>query len=279
MRPPSPSPKLGSERQRRVRCSRASVLLLTVISFGFPAYLFHSGLLDEDASRKRRQVAESPSPSPPPGAGGRGSRQIEDLEATVASLMAQLKEMRSGLQSVRTSVGLQKDALQRQKDALAASRSSQRRLELEVMALEQPWLGHAGEVQCATDSRCTNYIDAGDKSLGAASSVAACGAYCNRTYSAPFFAFHNEVGMTLFLDHPKGRCRCYDSTPCELSPDGGYNLWSTVDSCIGVPKVKAVPETPPTQMSLSTNRTALRNAAAAAGLRVRGKRLTTEFSA
>ena len=88
--------------------------------------------------------------------------------------MAQLKEMRSGLQSVRTSVGLQKDALQRQKDALAASRSSQRRLELEVMALEQPWLGNAGEVQCVTDSRCTNYIDAGDKSLGAASSVAAC---------------------------------------------------------------------------------------------------------
>ena len=280
MRPPSP--KLGAECQRRGRCSRASVLLLSVISFGVPTYLFRSGLLDEYASRKRSRleaVSGSPAPSPPPGTGGRGSRQVEDLEATVASLMAQLKEMRAGLQSVRTSVGLQKDALTRQKDALATSRSSQRRLELEVLALEEPWLGHAGEMQCATDSRCRNYIDAGDKSLGAASSVAACRAYCNRTYSAPFFAFHNEAGMTLFLNHPKGRCRCYDSTPCDLSPDGGYNLWSTIDSCIGVPKVKAVPATPATQASLSTNQTALRTAAAAAGLRVKGKRLTTEFLA
>ena len=100
---------------------------------------------------------------------------------------------------------------------------------------------HAGELLCASESRCGNYIDAGDRSLAALSSVSACRTFCNRTFPrVPLFAFHNEAGMTQFMDHPKGRCRCYDSMPCELVPDSGYSLWSTGDKCVGLQRAAAV---------------------------------------
>ena len=118
-----------------------------------------------------------------------------------------MKEAKEDLQRLRSSVGLQKEALQRQKDALDKSRVTSRRLELvtlkqmadfeaQISALQQPWTGHAGEAICVADMRCSRYIDAGDKSLAASSSVAACRSYCNRTYPAvPYFAFHNARGM------------------------------------------------------------------------------------
>ena len=66
----------------------------------------------------------------------------------------------------------------------------------------------------------------------AISSVAACKSYCNATFpDVPFFAFHSEQGMIQFGSEPKGRCRCYDATPCNLIPDSGYTLWSTNGKC------------------------------------------------
>ena len=50
-------------------------------------------------------------------------------------------------------------------------------------------------------------------------------------HAAPFFAFHNEQGMIAFMLDPRGRCRCFDASPCDLVPDGGYTLWSTSDAC------------------------------------------------
>ena len=50
----------------------------------------------------------------------------------------------------------------------------------QIAALEQPWAAHAGEAMCLADMRCSSYLDAGDKSLAASGSVAACLAYRNR---------------------------------------------------------------------------------------------------
>merc|ERR1711871_465960 len=59
-----------------------------------------------------------------------------------------------------------------------------------------------------------------------------CSEYCGRAFKhIGFFAYHNEHGMLAFMLDPKGRCRCYDSTPCEMVPDGGYNLWSATGVC------------------------------------------------
>ena len=105
-------------------------------------------------------------------------------------------------------------------------------LRLQTAALIEPWNGHAGEIRCATGHRCANYIDAGKTNLTALSSVAACNDYCGRAYKhVGYFAFHNEHGWVAFMLDPKGRCRCYDTSPCELVPDGGYNLWSGVGAC------------------------------------------------
>lgn len=106
------------------------------------------------------------------------------------------------------------------------------RLARRVEALETPWLGRAGELACAFEHRCNGYVEAGEQNLSAVASVTACREHCARAFPAvPFFAFHNELGMVQFLSHPKGRCRCYDSVPCDLVPDGGYTLWSTTDAC------------------------------------------------
>ena len=122
---------------------------------------------------------------------------------------------------------------------LNATRSDLRRTQKELEAsvrrietLETPWLGRAGEVPCAYEHRCSNYIEAGEQNLTAVVSVTACREHCSRTYPlVPFFAFHNELGMVQFLQHLKGRCRCYESTPCDVVPDGGYTLWSTNGGC------------------------------------------------
>ena len=115
---------------------------------------------------------------------------------------------------------------------LDAALRSIEELRLQTAALIEPWNGHAGEIRCATGHRCASYIDAGKMNLTALSSVAACNDYCGRAYRhIGFFAFHNEHGWVAFMLDPKGRCRCYDTSPCELVPDGGYNLWSGVGSC------------------------------------------------
>ena len=72
--------------------------------------------------------------------------------------------------------------------------------------------------------------------MGATASVGACLQFCNATFPhVPFFAYHSEAGYVNFMGDPKGRCRCYDSVPCQVVPDGGYNLWSTggAASCPG----------------------------------------------
>jgi len=125
--------------------------------------------------------------------------------------------------------------------ALVNNRRQTLTLEAHVAALQAPWLGHAGEVRCATGHRCADYINAGEDKLAATSSVASCKAYCNATFpEVPFFAFHSEQGMTQFMNDPKGRCRCYDATPCNLIPDSGYTLWSTATKCSSI--VRDVPE-------------------------------------
>ena len=63
-------------------------------------------------------------------------------------------------------------------------------------------------------------------------SVSTCRDYCTRNFpSVNFFAYHNEYGYIAFMLDPKGRCRCFDSGPCEIVPDGGYNLWTSAPSC------------------------------------------------
>ena len=75
-----------------------------------------------------------------------------------------------------------------------------RLLTLRVAALETPWWGQAGEVPCAFQHRCTNFVEAGEHNLSAISSVSACRSYCAREFPhVHFFAFHNEFGMVQFL--------------------------------------------------------------------------------
>ncbi len=124
------------------------------------------------------------------------------------------------------------------RNQIASLTASVDQLSLESAALHQPWLGHSGEVECAAEHRCENFIDAGAFDLSAIANVAACKAYCSSKYPhVPFFAFHSQHGMTAFANHPKGRCRCYDSAPCHLARDGGYTLWSTKDECTEIPEI------------------------------------------
>ena len=107
------------------------------------------------------------------------------------------------------------------------------RLSLQVAALQEPWTGHGSQmVKCASGHRCASYIDAGKENLTAIMSVSACRDYCTYAYpAAGFFAFHNEHGYIAFMLDPKGRCRCYADSPCELVPDGGYTLWTSGATC------------------------------------------------
>ncbi len=161
----------GAAPKRPRTTWQVGILCLAVGGVSFPILLLNRKL----------------SQSEPPAAPSRSSNDGSDLEAAIVTLTAQLREAKDEVQRLRSSVGLQKEALQRQKDALDKSRGAVRRLELDVAALQAPWLGHGGEVQCAADMRCRSYIDAGDKNLAASGSVAACKAYCNRcARSAPF---------------------------------------------------------------------------------------------
>ena len=121
--------------------------------------------------------------------------------------------------------------LNRTGERLEAAYAGIERLRQQVASLQEPWTGHAGEVLCSAGHRCASYIDAGKTNLTALTSVAACGDYCTRTFATNFWAFHNEYGWIAFMLDPKGRCRCFDSSPCERVPDGGYNLWTSAPSC------------------------------------------------
>ena len=140
--------------------------------------------------------------------------------STAVSLADQLNATRSELQETTS----------RLRTALAAVD----RLQLQTAALTEPWREHAGDgiLQCALDHRCTNYVDAGKTNLTALSSVAACRDHCRERFPATnFFAFHNEHGMLAFMLDPKGRCRCYEMSPCDRVADGGYTLWTTAATC------------------------------------------------
>ena len=148
----------------------------------------------------------------------RAVKALPEIASTAASVAADLNETRGELTRTRSRLDTAFAALGRQERQLAA--------------LQEPWAGHNGEVLCSKGHRCTAYIDAGKTNLTALMSVAACRDYCTRAYpAANFFAFHNEFGWTAFMLDPKGRCRCFDQSPCELVPDGGYNLWTGAGKC------------------------------------------------
>jgi len=153
----------------------------------------------------------------------------------VDEVRAELKANSALVTALSTELSQAKAEVQRLSRVLLAQRRATLAVELQVAALQRPWLGHAGEVRCAVGHRCADYINAGEESLGAISSVSTCKAYCNSTFpEVPFFAYHSEQGMTQFMNDPKGRCRCYDATPCNLIPDSGYTLWSTTNKCTSI---------------------------------------------
>ena len=237
----------GAPKRPRQLHRQLAILCLIAASLSFPVMMLHRTF--SQPSRPAASARRSGDPDLEAVAGSEAAANplaSAGVEAELAALTSQMKQTKEDLQTLRSAVSLQKEALQRQKEALDKSRSRAARqelvsfkqvatLEAQISALEQPWMAHAGEAICIADMRCSSYIDAGDKSLAASSSVAACLAYCNRTYPAvPYFAFHNEYGMTLFRDHPKGRCRCSNRLPCELVFDSGYSLWSTQEKCVGL---------------------------------------------
>ena len=159
-----------------------------------------------------------------------GNVDFEDNDAGEGSVITTPEQLELSAEMVQV-----KTELQRLTRALLATRRSAMGTETQVAALAQPWVGHAGEVRCAAGHRCADYINAGEDQLAATYSVGACKAYCNATYpEVPFFAFHSEQGMVQFMNDPKGRCRCYDATPCNLIPDSGYTLWSTTAKCSSI---------------------------------------------
>ena len=179
-------------------------------------------------------------PEPSDLMGSAGAALVERIASELKIKRAELDGVAFTLLKSTAAVSMELNATRRElletQQALAAHR-------MRTMALETPWIGRMGEVACAYGHRCNGYIEGGERNLSATVSVSACFEYCRATTSAPFFAFHNEFGMVHFLLHPKGRCRCYDSVPCDLVSDGGYNLWSTLRS---VPSLEACPtEVPP----------------------------------
>jgi hypothetical protein len=160
---------------------------------------------------------------------------IDSIAAEVRLKRAELEGVGLALGAVRSVAQLANQTrmeLQATTARLSTATRDIERLRLEVAALREPWRGHADEKLCSRGHRCANYIDAGKTNLTALSSVAMCSDYCGRAFKhIGFFAYHNEHGMLAFMLDPKGRCRCYDSTPCEMVPDGGYNLWSASGMC------------------------------------------------
>ena len=153
---------------------------------------------------------------------------LDAVRTTVAAVPAVAK----ATSSVAASLNGTRNEQAKTSARLDAAFESIQRLSLQVAALQEPWVGHSGEVRCASGHRCSAYIDAGKTNLTALMSVTACRDHCTRSYPATnFFAFHNEYGWVAFMLDPKGRCRCFDASPCELVPDGGYNLWTSAERC------------------------------------------------
>lgn len=146
--------------------------------------------------------------------------------------VAALPVIATSAASVASDLNSTRGEISQTSSRVAAASASIERLTRKLAALEEPWAGHEGEVRCAAGHRCASYIDAGKTNLAALMSVAACREYCTRSYPGTnFFAFHNEFGWIAFMLDPKGRCRCFDTSPCELVPDGGYNLWTSAETC------------------------------------------------
>ena len=140
------------------------------------------------------------------------------LAMSTASVAVQVNNTRNELQSTNARLNAALDAIEH--------------LRAQVASLTEPWNGHDGEIRCANGHRCANYVDAGKHNLTAITSVATCREYCAMAYPmTSFFAFHNEHGWIAFMLDPKGRCRCYADSPCELVPDGGYTLWTSGATC------------------------------------------------
>ena len=153
---------------------------------------------------------------------------IDAVRKAVAALPAFAKTS----QSLVTDLNHTRRELSDTTARLAAAVASLDRLQQQVGALQEPWAGHSGERLCASGHRCASYIDAGKTNLTALMSVAACRDHCARAFPATnFFAFHNEYGWIAFMLDPKGRCRCFEASPCEIVPDGGYNLWTSAKRC------------------------------------------------
>ena len=180
------APKRPRQLHRQLGQALA-VLCLIAASLSFPVMLLHRTYAEPSRPTRRSghpgSEAAAAEAANPLASGG--------VEAELAALTSQMKETREDLQRLRSAVSLQKEALQRQKEALDKSRSRAARQELvsfkqvatlaaQIAALEQPWAAHAGEAMCLADMRCSSYRDAGDKSLAASGSVAACLAYRKR---------------------------------------------------------------------------------------------------
>ena len=181
------APKRPRQLHRQLGQALA-VLCLIAASVSFPVMLLHRTYADPSRPTRR---SGHPGSEAAAAAAAANPLASAGVEAELAALTSQMKETREDLQRLRSAVSLQKEALQRQKEALDKSRSRAARQELvsfkqvatlaaQIAALEQPWAAHAGEAMCVADMRCSNYLDAGEKSLAASSSVAACLAYCNR---------------------------------------------------------------------------------------------------
>ena len=161
-----------------------------------------------------------------------GVSHVLGMLDAVRTTVAAVPEVAKATSSVAASLNGTRNEQAKTSARLDAAFESIQRLSLQIAALQEPWVGHGGEVRCASGHRCASYIDAGKTNLTALMSVTACRDHCTRAFPATnFFAFHNEYGWVAFMLDPKGRCRCFDASPCELVPDGGYNLWTSAERC------------------------------------------------
>lgn len=203
--------------------------------------------LSAAAAATRRFVAQAAKSVPWANAGSEGAPHMEMMGAAGAALVAsvanELKLKKAELEgvgytlamstaSVAVQVNETRNELHATNGRLLMALNAIETLRNQIASLTEPWNGHAGEVRCANGHRCNNYVDAGKHNLTSITSVATCREYCSMAYPATnFFAFHNEHGWIAFMLDPKGRCRCYADSPCELVPDGGYTLWTSSSTC------------------------------------------------
>ena len=182
------------------------------------------------SQQPERWIAEAARRGPDPDLmGPAGAALVNSVAAELKLKRAELEGIAYALTKSTAAVAMELKATQTE---LRETQATLHKLQQQLFGLETPWLGRAGEIACAFEHRCQNFLDAGESNLSAVATVAACRQYCSQLYpSVPFFAFHNALGMVQFVQAPKGRCRCYDSLPCEVVADSGYTLWSTTDVC------------------------------------------------